>query len=86
MKRKTKAETQAALLQRLKDIFAGSAGYILDIDGDTAGPEQLERILPVCKDIFKLDSDSYLLSLSNLGKWESPQSACDFLFDAGVRA
>lgn len=91
MKRKTKAQRIAAqkkaLYQRVYDIACGACGRVLDNDDDNwLTSEELARFIPVLQQNFGADDMTFLWSLHNLGHFETPTTAADFLYEYGVRA
>lgn len=92
-KRKTKAqrevEQKAALLQRITDVYSGAVGDAWDSEaGNFADAEVLARVMPALSKIFgpQNDENEWMWSLHNLGNYEQPEDACEFLFRAGIRA
>ncbi len=88
MKRKTKAQREqaakAALLQRVTDVYSGVwGGAVTEDDFSTA--EDLSRIIPALKGIFG-DKPEYLWLPHNLGNFDRPETATDFLYRNGVCA
>jgi hypothetical protein len=78
-----KAEKDA-LLQRIGDIYAGAWGReITDEDFCTAA--DLALIIPALKARFGAPYD-YVWSFHNIGNFNDPEAATEFLYRAGVRA
>lgn len=93
IKRKTKAqreaEQKAALLRRVHDVYCGAIGAQWDSveNGDFATAEQLSQIMWALKCLFgaQLEHD-YFWNIHHIKHFDNPESATDFLFDAGFRA
>ena len=89
MKRQTKAQKEAAekaaLLQRLEDIYSGAMGLQWGED-DFATAEILARALPVIREVFSIERDSWMLGLHALQYYDKPETAATMLYDNGVRA
>ncbi len=90
MKRRTKeqreAELKAALLRRVTDVYAGAGGRLWETD-DFAIAADLSRIVPALKDLLGPQLEAhYLWAPHCLEYFNDPQSAANFLFDAGFRA
>lgn len=87
-KRQTKAQRKRlqkdALLQRIIDIYSGANGGVVD-EFESCFPVVLAKALPVMRETFGTKG-SYIWSLHNLEEFETPSSACDYLFERGYRA
>lgn len=91
MKRKTKeqreAEQRAALLQRITDVYSGAVGQVWAVD-DWANAEILSTVIPALQGMFgkQVNGTDYAFQNHCLKYFDTPQSACDHLFDLGFRA
>lgn len=75
-----------ALEQRLTDIYSGAFGSGFG-EYDGASAEDLSRIVPAVRFIFKLyDDQSYLTDPYNLHHYHNPKMLTEFLYEHGVRA
>lgn len=92
MKRKTKeqreAELRAALLQRITDVFSGALGDIWETDSNWATAEQLSNIIFALQKIFgkQIENSDWCWNVHSIKYFDTPQSACDHLFEQGFRA
>ena len=91
-KRKTKAqreaELKAALLQRLADIYSGAAGEKWVYGEQWATAELLTKIIWACKEIFgpQRPEIDWPFNTHSIEYFDTPESACEHLFEAGYRA
>jgi hypothetical protein len=90
MKRKTKAQREAAqiaaLQQRLIDIYSGAQGNLWSED-DFATAEVLSRVLPVVeKELGPQQEHQHSFGIWNLDHFDNPEKAAEFLFGNGYRA
>lgn len=92
-KRKTKAqresERKAALYQRVHDVYSGALGAKWDSEGngDFANAEQLTDIMWALKCLFGQQSEhEYYWNIHHIKYFDTPESATEYLFDAGFRA
>ena len=90
MKRLTKsqreAKQRAALSQRVHDLYAGAWGRPVTED-DFCTAEDLSRVLPALKGAMTVtEPQDYVWCDHNLGEFNDPKTATEFLYRAGVRA
>lgn len=75
-----------ALLRRITDVYSGAQGAVWSSD-DFATAAILEKVVHVFKGMFKEGADySYMWDCYCLSHYDTPESACEFLFRAGIRA
>ena len=91
MKRKTKQqreqEQRAALLRRLTDIYSGALGEEWTED-QFATAEILGRAVPVIRDLIGAQQEDrkWYWEANNMGHFDNPETATEFLFRNGFRA
>lgn len=86
IKQKKEAAQKAALLQRITDIYSGAQGSAWG-DGDFATASILENAIHALKGVFGDSTEwSYMWECHCIGRFDSPETACEFLYDAGIRA
>lgn len=90
MKRQTKAqketEAKAALRQRIADIYAGACGESADTEDFFLTLDPASRAITAIKKLFGEEGRSYMWESHCLDRFETIDSATDFLFQNGVRA
>jgi len=80
-------KAKAALLQRVKDVYAGACGYVFEAEEEVfTTATELARIMPVLQGLFGTEANDYLWGLRSLGSFDTPETATDVLFRNGVRA
>lgn len=89
-KRKPKAikeaEEKEALRQRIEDVYAGACGEAVDTDDFFLTLEAASRAITALKKIFGEEGRDYMWESHCLDRFETVDSATDFLFTNGVRA
>lgn len=87
IKQQRELDHKAQLLQRVRDVYAGSTGSVWT-DDDFATAEQLALVIPALQSIFgeQLDGRDYLWATHCIKYFDTPESATDHLFGAGIRA
>lgn len=85
-KQKKEAAEKAALLQRITDVYSGAQGSAWDTNDDFATAQILENAVHALEGIFGGDSWEYVWMNHCLSHYDTPQSACSFLYEHGVRA
>lgn len=89
-KRKPKAikeaEEKEALRQRIEDVYAGACGEVVDTDDFFLTLEAASRAITALKKIFGEEGRDYMWESHCLDRFETVDSATDFLFTNGVRA
>lgn len=90
MKRKTKtekeAEAKAALRQRIADIYAGACGESVENESFFLTLEAGSRAITALKIIFGEENREYMWESHCLDRFETVDSATEFLFTNGVEA
>lgn len=97
-KRKTKKQRERDQKDTLRNnvwcVCCGAMGMNVDVDNDIIGVEELSRIAPALREMFRGEQVTdagacrrdHLFSLSNLDSFYCVNSITDLLFNHGVRA
>lgn len=91
---KREDEERAALFQRLDDLFRGTTGQAWQDDNGEPSPEQFMDFVMATRMAFLkredieagVESNEHLWQVFHLKNYRTPLTACDFLYEHGVRA
>ena len=83
---KRKEKQKALLLQRIRDIYNGAVGRLWVKDDEWLSLEEAERVVPALRDVFGQPVENWWAYQPHvIGKFETPEKACDHLFEQGIR-
>lgn len=90
MKRKTKSqketEAKAALRQRIADIYAGACGESAEGEDFFLTLDPASRAITAIRNLFGEEGRGYMWEPHCLDRFETIDSATNFLFQNGARA
>lgn len=79
-------EARAALRQRIADIYAGACGESADTEDFFLTLDPASRAITALNKLFGEEGRGYMWESHCLDRFETIDSATDFLFRNGVRA
>lgn len=82
---RTEKRERAALLRRVRDVYAGAAGRVWTED-DFATADDLAKVMPALREMLVIEGREYVFDLHCIDRFDCPETAADHLYRHGVQA